>query len=307
VKLISFLKLKKDKIGLPILALSWISFFWGTTWLASKTGVENMPALQLGAVRQFIAAVIFISFFLFKKTIWPNKKQWKTIVILSFLNFVLSNGLALWGLKYISSGLGAIIGTLFPIWLVLINFFKGNRISKLALKGMILSFFGICTIFYDYLHDFLNPNFRIGILVSLIATITWSFGAIYTKEKAESFNPYFSLGLQMLISSIVLFFINGIIGKNVSIQEIPFEAWVAIGYLVIFGSITTFVAYLYALQNLPTELSSIYVYINPIIALIIGAFYNNEPLTFMVVFGGAITLLGLYTVNLSIRNKKKTE
>jgi drug/metabolite transporter (DMT)-like permease len=305
VKISKFLNQKKEKIGLPILALIWVSIAWGTTWIASKEGVKHMPSLQLATLRQFIAGVIFVVFFMFKKAIWPNRNQWKTIVILAFLNFVFSNGLSLWGLKYISSGLGAVIGTLFPIWIILINFFRGEKVSNLALKGMILSFIGICVIFSDYLSDFLKPDFRIGILVSLIATVTWAFATLYTKEKAASFNPYFSLGVQMLVSSSVLFIGTTIAGSAVSISEIPTAAWLSIGYLVIIGSVFTFVAYIYALQNLPTELNSVYVYINPIVALVIGAIYNNEPFSLLLLSGGFITLIGLYLVNKSIRSKKK--
>ncbi|WP_310559575.1 EamA family transporter, partial [Flavobacterium sp.] len=112
---------KINAIGLPILALCWVSFFWGTTWLASKEGVKYMPALQLAGIRQFIGGILYVGFFLYKKTPWPKGKQWKVIFILSILNFVLSNGLSTWGVKYISSGLGAIIGAIFPLWIVLIS------------------------------------------------------------------------------------------------------------------------------------------------------------------------------------------
>ncbi len=305
MKIAEFFIQKKDKIGLPILALIWISIAWGTTWIASKEGVKHMPSLQLATLRQFIAGIIFVIYFIFKKASWPNRNQWKTIVILGFLNFVFSNGLSLWGLQFISSGLGAIIGTLFPIWIIFISFFRGEKISGLATKGIFLSFVGICVIFGDYLTDFLKPDFRLGIFVSLIATVTWAFATLYTKEKAASFNPYFSLGLQMLVSSAVLFIGTTVAGTTVSIQEIPIEAWYSIIYLVIIGSVFTFVAYIYALQNLPTEFNSIYVYINPIVALIIGAVYNDEPFSVLLLSGGFITLIGLYLVNKSIRNKKK--
>ena len=95
---------KIQAIGLPILALCWVSFFWGTTWIASKEGVKHMPALQLVAIRQFLGGAVYVSYFLFKKTPWPKAKQWQTIIILSLLNFVFSNGLSTWGIKYISSG-----------------------------------------------------------------------------------------------------------------------------------------------------------------------------------------------------------
>lgn len=294
---------KIKSIGLPMLALCWVSFFWGTTWLASKEGVKHMPALQLAAIRQFLGAAIYISFFLYKKTPWPKGKQWKTILILSVLNFVLSNGLSTWGVKYISSGLGAIIGAIFPLWIVIISFFNGERLARLAVIGLVVSFGGVCVVFYDHLSDFLKPDFRFGILLSIIATLTWAFGSLYTKKKAASFNPYFSLGLQMLISSILLFAFTGATGTSVNIASIPAESWWAIAYLVVFGSVFTFIAFIYALQHLPAEVNSIYAYINPIIAVILGAIIYSEPLTTTIIIGGAITLIGLYIVNKSIRKK----
>lgn len=290
-------------IGLPMLALIWVSFFWGTTWLASKEGVKHMPALQLAAIRQFLGAAIYISFFLYKKIPWPKGKQWKTIVILSVLNFVLSNGLSTWGVKYISSGLGAIIGAVFPLWIVIISLFQGERLSKWSIVGLLVSFGGVCLIFYDYLVDLLKPDFRFGIVLSVLATLTWAFGSMYTKKKAASFNPYFSLGLQMLISSIVLFAYTGATGTSINITQIPAESWWSIAYLVIFGSVFTFIAFIYALQHLPAEVSSIYAYINPIVAVVLGSFIFDEPLTTMIIIGGSVTLFGLYLVNRSIKKK----
>lgn len=296
---------KVNAIGLPILALCWVSFFWGTTWIASKEGVKHMPALQLAAIRQFIGGLLYISFFLFKKTPWPKGKQWKTIIILSILNFVLSNGLSTWGIKYISSGLGAIIGAIVPLWIVIISFFRGERLARLTVIGLIISFGGVCVIFYDHLSDFMIPDFRFGIILSLIATLTWAFGSLYTKKKAASFNPYFSLGLQMFISSILLFAYNGATGTSVSLSAIPAISWWSIAYLVVFGSVLTFIAFIYALQNLPAEISSVYAYINPIIAVILGAVIFGEVLNAAIAIGGGVTLFGLYMVNYSLRKTRK--
>ena len=288
---------KVNAIGLPIIALCWVSFFWGTTWIASKQGVRNMPALQLVAIRQFIGGFLYVSYFLYKKTPWPKGKQWKTILILTFLNFVMSNALSTWGVKYISSGLGAIIGAIVPLWIVIIGLFKGVRLSKITIMGLIISFSGICIIFYDHLNDFLNPNFRFGIIISIIATITWAFGSLYTKKKAATFNPYFSVGLQMFISSIFIFALLGATGTAVSLSAIPAISWWSIAYLVVFGAILTFIAFIYALQNLPAEISSVYAYINPIVAVVIGALIFGESLNTAIAIGGFVTLVGLYIVN----------
>jgi drug/metabolite transporter (DMT)-like permease len=291
-------------IGLPILALCWVSFFWGTTWIASKEGVKYMPAFQLAGIRQGIGGILYVGYFLFKKAPWPKGKQWNTIILLSVLNFIFSNGLSTWGVKYISGGLGAIIGAIFPIWIVLIMLFKGEKINRLSILGMVVSFGGICYIFYDHLADFINPDFRFGIFISLFSTVTWAFGSLYTKKKVTSFNPYFSLGLQMLISSAFILFITEVTNTGISMKAIPAESWWAIGYLVLVGSVLTFIAFIYALQKLPPEISSIYAYINPIVAVLIGTLVFGEPLTLFLIVGGIITLFGLYLVNYSMRNTK---
>jgi drug/metabolite transporter (DMT)-like permease len=298
------LSTKINAIGLPILALCWVCFFWGTTWIASKEGVRYMPALQLAGIRQFIGGILYVAFFLYKKAPWPKGKQWKTIFILSILNFALSNGLSTWGVKYISSGLGAIIGAIFPLWIVFITLFRGERIARLSILGLIVSFTGVCVIFYDYLGDFLKPDFRFGIFLSLIATVSWAFGSLYTKKKATSFNPYFSLGLQMLISSFITLAIIGATGTGVNIASIPANSWWAIAYLVIIGSVLTFIAFIYMLQRLPPEINSIYAYVNPIVAVLLGAIIFGEPLTIAIAIGGGITLGGLYLVNYSMRKAK---
>ena len=296
---------KINTIGLPILALCWVSFFWGTTWIASKEGVKYMPAFQLAGIRQGIGGILYVSYFLFKKEPWPKGKQWKTILILSVLNFVFSNGLSTWGVKYISSGLGAIIGAIFPLWIVLITLFSGGRIARLSILGLVVSFGGVCVIFYDHLSDFLLPDFRFGIFISIVSTLTWAFGSLYIKKKASSFNPYFSLGLQMFLSSILLFAFTGATGTSVSLSSIPMISWLSIAYLVIIGSILTFIAFIYALQNLPAEINSIYAYINPIVAVILGTIIFDEPLTIALGIGGGVTLFGLYMVNYSLRKGRR--
>lgn len=294
-----------NAIGLPMLALAWVSIAWGTTWLASKEGVKHMPALQLAAIRQFIGGALYVSFFLVKKTPWPKGKQWRSILILSMLNFALSNGLSTWGVKFIPSGLGAIIGAMVPIWIAMISFFNGERITRLAVFGIVIAFAGVCVIFYEHLADFIRPDFQFGIVLSVAATITWAFGTLYTKKKAASFNPYFSLGLQMLISSVCLFAFTGATGTNIPLTQIPAASWWAIAYLVGIGSVLTFIAFIYALQHLPTELSSVYAYINPIVAVLLGAFLFDEILTAAIIIGGTVTLTGLYIINFAMQRHRK--
>src|SRR6185436_17628505 len=148
-----------------VFALSLVCFLWGTTWLASKEGVKYMPALQLAGIRQLIAGLCYVIFFLIKGTSFPKGEEWIPVLVLSFLNFVLSNGLSTWGVQYISAGLGAIMGAIFPLWLVVIGLFSSaKKIPVRAIIGLLFGFGGVCIIFYDHLHDFLNEGFQFGII-----------------------------------------------------------------------------------------------------------------------------------------------
>ena len=291
-----------------IFALSLVCFFWGTTWLASKEGVRHMPALQMAAIRQFLGGLCYVVFFLIKGVKWPAPKEWRVILVLSFLNFMLSNALSTWGVRYIPAGLGSIIGAIFPMWLVIIAFFGSRTKAKTGtVLGLVLGFTGICVVFYEHLSHFFDANdpyFRLGIFLSVLSTWTWAFGTLYTKKAAAGFNPYFSLGLQMVISGIVVAIITEATGMAISLTEIPWQSWAAIAYLVIVGSVITFVAYLYALQNLPTEQVSIYAYINPIVAVLLGWIIFNETLTGYIIIGTLITLYGVYLVNNTARKIK---
>ncbi|MEP6615185.1 MAG: EamA family transporter [Ginsengibacter sp.] len=284
-----------------LLALGWVSVIWGTTWLASKIGVTYMPALQLAGIRQIIGGILVIVFFLFKKQRLPKGRQWITIFILSILNFLLSNGLTTWGIKFISSGLSSIISAIFPLWLVIITMAGGKRMPMQAIIGLLLGFGGICIIFYEHLNDFLNADFRFGIFLSLTATISWAFGTLYTKQQAMNFNPYFSVGFQMLMAGIILTVVAFSTGHMIPMSEIPAKSWWAIGYLVLFGSVSTFIIYVYSLQHLPAALASIYAYINPIVAVLLGSVLLGEKLTLFIAVGGVITIAGVYLVNSGLR------
>ncbi|WP_206609817.1 DMT family transporter [Paracnuella aquatica] len=288
--------------GPALVALGLVCFLWGTTWIASRQGVKYMPALQLAAIRQVLGGLCYIVFYVIKGAPWPRGREWRTILILSLFNFVLSNGLSTWGVKFIPAGLAAIIGAIFPLWLVVIALVVDKtRPKPAALTGLAIGFGGICVIFYEHLSELFNPDFLFGILISLFATWTWAVGTLYTKKHAASFNPYFSLGLQMTISGVVLYGTVTATGNDVSIKAIPWQSWAAIAYLTVFSSVAAFVAYLYALQRLPTAQVSLYAYINPVIAIVLSALFFSEPLTVFIIVGTLITLYGVWLVNKAVK------
>lgn len=294
----------RTKQGKAFLALAALSLLWGTTWIASKEGVRHMPALELVAIRQLIAGACYLLFFLIKGAALPKRKEMGPLLILAFLNFICSNGLSTWGVKYISAGLGSIIGAIFPLWIVLIGLLSSQQKTPGgAIRGFLLGFGGVCIIFYDHLIDFLNPDFRFGIFISIIATWTWALGSLYTKKQVAQFNPYFGIGFQMFISGAVLLSFTACSDSFLPVQKIPLQSWLSIVYLVLFGSIAAFACFLYAIQHLSTEQVSIYAYINPVVAVLIGSLFFQEQLSAVLIAGGAVTLYGVYLVNKAYRKK----
>ena len=292
---------KKGTRAKAIFALSLVCILWGTTWLASKQGVKYIPdALQMAGIRQLLGGICYVGFFLYKRIPLPKGKEWIPILVLSFLNFMISNGLSTLALQYkISAGLGAIIGAIFPLWLVVIGLFMSKeKMPVMAIVGLLLGFGGVCVIFYDHLDEFLDPQFR------------WAFYFL-SSLPGHGLSPHFIpnvkpsdsilisvLGLQMVISGIVLYsFSCSNRQELLHLLRFPWQSWAAIAYLVIFGSLIAFVCYLYALQNLPTEQASIYAYINPIVAVVLGSIIFDEKLTVYLAIGGLVTLLGVYLVN----------
>lgn len=282
-----------------LFAVGLVSIFWGTTWLASKKGVEHMPALQLAGIRQLLGGGIYIIFFIIRGFKWPSWNQLFRFTWMSVIMFVVSNGFGTWSVQYIPSGLGAVIGAIAPIWIALFSLmlFKDTRLNITTVIGLILGFGGILIIFYDYLDILFNASFSLGIILGVIATMTWALGTLLTVKHARDLNPYYSVGWQMFLSGLILTAISYSTGQHIPLAEIPMPAWYSITYLVVIGSIITFAAFIYALKRLPPAQASVYAYINPIVAVIVGAVLNHEKLNLLIAGGTLVTLIGVYLVN----------
>lgn len=294
--------------GKGYFALLITSLVWGTTWVASKIGVSEIPALQMVYIRQLIAGICFVAFFIFyRKFSLPTAKQFRWIIVMSILMFVFANGLSTWSLKYIPTGLSALIGALYPLSVVIIErvFFKSRKMNVLTFLGLFLGIVGVGIVFYENAFNEYDTSFGIGISLSLIAMLSWSFGTIFIARNKANINPYYGTGWQMLISGIILWFVAETTQPTVPVYEISLKVWLVILYLVILGSIISFVAFIYSLKKLPAAISSLYAYINPLVAMVVAALLLNEKLNIHILWGAIVTLIGVYLVNYSIKKSSK--
>ena len=298
--------LPKGKAG-GYLALCITSLVWGTTWVASKIGVAELPALQMAYIRQFFGGIFFVLFFmLYKKLAFPSRKQFVWLLIMALLMFVLANGLSTWSLQYIPTGLSALIGALYPLSVVIIEmvFFKSRNMTVLTFLGLLLGITGIGIVFYENAFHHHPAGFFFGLTLSVIAMLSWSVGTIIISRNKLKINPYYATGWQMLISSAILLIIAESTQPTIPFRDISLTAWGAITYLVLAGSLLAFIAFIYSMKKLPAAVSSLYAYINPLVAMVTAAIVLNEKLTMNILWGAIVTLAGVFLVNYSIKRSR---
>ena len=204
--MISSKNLPKGKAG-GYLALGITSIVWGTTWVASKIGVAEMPALQMAYIRQFFGGICFVLFFmLYKKLPLPTGKRFIWLIVMAVLMFVMANGLSTWSLQYIPTGLSALVGALYPLSVVIIEmiFFKNRNLTILTFIGLMLGITGIGIVFYENAFQHRPDGFVFGVTLSVIAMLAWSVGTIIIVRNKMNINPYYATGWQMLISAFIL-------------------------------------------------------------------------------------------------------
>ncbi len=278
-------------------ALAAISFFWGTTWFVSKLTVVHIPPLQMAGLRQTIGGLLIIFFFLLKGEKVPPAKDLLFFAFLGFLLFSCSNGLTTWAIKYIPSYLGALISSLMPFVMIIANFiFFKEKIRPLALLGLAVGFSGVLFLLSSFFEELNNKNFVFGVIITLIGICTWTTGTLMTIRNKRKVDPFVGIGWQMLFGGIIMYFVSWMAGQQVDLTAVPLRTWGLVVYLIAVGSIFCFICYLYALKHLPMSLVSIYVYVNPLVALLLGIIFLNEKLTFSIAIGALTILLGIYIV-----------
>ena len=290
------------------LALTATSIIWGTTWVVSKIGVNEIPPLQMVYIRQFVAGIIFIGFLtFFKKIPLPTLKQFRWLFIMAIIMFVSANGLSTWGVQYIPAGLGSLIGALYPLSVVILEkvFFKSKPLTVVTVIGLLLGISGIAIVSYENAFHHNTTNFLFGVFLSVTAMLSWSIGTIFIARNKVDINPYYGVGWQMILSSIILFIIMQTTQQVIPFFDISIKAWMVIGYLVFFGSLLAFVAFIYSMKVLPTAVSSLYAYINPFVAMVTAYIVLNEKLSINILWGSLVTITGVFLVNYSAKKANK--
>jgi drug/metabolite transporter (DMT)-like permease len=260
----------------------------------------------MAGLRQFISGLILVAFFLARGYKLPGIKELKRISVQGIFLLCIANGLLTWAMEYISGGLAAIIVALVPLFIALFSMWLSScaKITRWMLTGLILGFAGVMLIFSDYMTEMQDKNFLFGVGLALVSVLSWSFGTVYTARRKSSVHILFNVGLQMLIAGIIILFACGITGKYTNLATTGYEAWLALLYLIVFGSLIAYSAFVFAVSKLPPTQVSIYAYINPVVAVGLGWLLLSEKMNMIMALGILVTLGGVYLVNREFKKAK---
>ncbi len=282
------------------LALFCVAFFWGTTFLGIRIGIETIPPFLLAGIRNLISGFIIFFYLLFQRKLEPvNPRQFLRAFILAIMMIVLANGLTTYSEKYITSGLASLISTLSPFFVLILNLILGNE--KLSMKttlGILLGMFGIFLIYQNSLSDLLNPEYRQGVFAILIAVLMWAIGTIITKKGSEnSLTMLMNVSVQMIIAGIILTAIQFILTPTISTENWSLRSVLAMVYLAIFGSVVGYVAYSYLITQMSSTKVSVLSYVNVVVALFLGWLILDETITSRIIMAASLIIGGVFIVN----------
>ncbi|MBL7718788.1 MAG: EamA family transporter [Flavipsychrobacter sp.] len=293
------------------LALIYICIAWGTTYLLIKIGVEAYPAAFLFAgVRQVLAGLI-----LFGIGLATNKNRdysRKNILRQAFVGFLLltcGNGLVTWSEKHIPSGIAALICSLMPIFAVVFTLSGPGKekINPLIATGLILGVVGVGFIVKDEISFQSQTMYLYGIIGTLIATCTWAFGSVKNKKYPTPANPMFNSGLQLLFGGLFMLLISPAVDDYTGIWVWKTDGMVSLALLIVFGSVIAYAAYIFALRTLPVGITTLYAYVNPLVAVLMGYFFYSEELNLDTAIAFFTIITGVYLVNAGYRRQQRPQ
>ncbi len=268
-----------------ISALLAVYVFWGGTYLAMKIGIETIPPFILGGTRFLTAGLIVYIWGICKGQKRPEKSHWLYASLLGIFMLFIAQGGIIWAQQFVPSGIAAIIFATVPLWMTLISwvFQGGHRPNKFVTFGLILGFFGIVLqVKGSLLGVVLNQGHWMGYIVLIVAAVSWAWGSIYSRVFRLPESPLMSIALQMLTGGTFFIVVSLLTGewKQFQILSVSLASLLSLGYLILFGSIIGFSAYIWLLKVADTTMVSTYAYVNPVVAVFLGYTLAGEPLTF---------------------------
>lgn len=285
--------------------LAWllVCLLWGTTYLAIRVALESMPPLLMAAIRWIVAGALTLASLVIAGVRIPPAREWPGLAVLGVLLMGLGNGCVAWAEQTIPSGLTAVLVAAIPFWMVgverlMARLARDARAEPLSFRrfaGLVVGFVGIVLLVWPELRLGAGTAFLLGAAATQMACLGWAIGSSYARRRHANENVLAASALQMLFGGLAL------LAAGLAAGEWPHLSFNtrttgALIYLIAAGSLAGYTAYAYALKYLPVATVSLYAYVNPVIAVALGALVLGEPLSSRLAMAGAVVLTGMALV-----------
>jgi drug/metabolite transporter (DMT)-like permease len=264
--------------GKALIAYLVVCIFWGSTYLAIKIGVTELPPFLFAGLRFLVAGIILLGLALALGDPPPKKSDWRTLAIVGLLLLAGGNAFVVWSEQFISSGVASIFVVTVAMWTALFDAIIPGGSSELnwrVIAGLLLGFLGTLLLVGATPAEIVAADKR-GPIALTIATASWSLGTVYAKRNPTKASPYMGAAFHMIVGGGAVALVGTLLGEWAS-WHLSARGLGAIAYLVIFGSLLGYSAYAYALRHASATIVGTYAYVNPVIAVLLGWMLLDEP------------------------------
>lgn len=276
-----------------ILAFAAVYVIWGSTYLAIRFAIQTIPPGLMAGTRFVIAGAILYAWARLGGAPRPTRANWRAATIVGALLLLGGNGAVVWAERTVPSGLAALLAATTPIFMVLIDWLHhgGERPTLLRIAGLVLGLVGILVL--------VNPGSGggsavdpIGALMLLGGSVAWSLGSLYTRHAEMPASPLMATGIEMLAGGVLLLLAGAATGelRHFSLAAVTASSAIGLAYLITFGAIIGFTAYIWLLQVASPARVATYAYVNPVVAVILGWALAGEPITARTLVAAAIII-----------------
>ena len=273
-------------------ALIAVYLIWGSTYLAIRYAVETMPPFLMAAVRFIVSGGFLYALRRFSGDPAPQPVEWRSATIIGIFLLVGGNGGVVWAEQFVTSSLAALLVATVPLWMVLMDAFRpaGHRPGLLAITGIVIGFGGVVVLIRSVAGS-AETTHLLGAAALILASLAWSIGSLYGRNARLPASQLLGTAMQMLAGGVALLLVATVLGEwsDLDIATVSRRSVLALVYLTVIGS-SAFVAYVWLLRVAPTPLVATYAYVNPLVAVLLGYFLAQEPMTVRTLLAAALII-----------------
>ena len=271
---------------------------WGSTYLAMRFAIETLPLFLLAAARFAIAGAILLAIAAARGAVMPTARQWWHSAVVGALLLIGGNACVLWAVRHVPTGITALIIAVTPLWLALLS---RARPTRSLVLGIVLGLAGVAALVAPAIMAHQGGTDALSVVVLVFASLSWAVGSLVARKGGPP-GGLVATGAQMFCGGVMLFLLGVVTGELGALPEAHVSmrsAW-SLVYLTVFGSLLGYSAYGWLLRHDTPERAATYAYVNPIVAVVLGALFADEPITGQVLVAGAVIVVG---VALIVRGK----